>query len=212
MVAESLKPRIAIADSDKDSSSETSSSESADLTPRFGKNCSKTVMRKRAVPYIPRLDLTQATNNLHNPTNATVLKMPLRSAIRQNNTDLRDKDTTSRRTARRTDSARLISMTDCDDHLGLALASIDSTRSIIPRTKSRSKSGEFLQKEGGKFAQAGADGLVNLCGKNGKDAVTAAEAKSKDSLIYISEPGKELFLYMCQEKSSAKWYFLITSV
>lgn len=90
-------------------------------------------------------------------------------------------------------------MTDFHDHFGLALASTDTTRSIIPQTKSRLKSGESLQKQGGQFAKAGAGGIVYLCGKNGIDAATMAKIKSKNSIANQSEPGNELFLYVCHE-------------
>lgn len=166
-------------------SSSGSSSESADVTPRFGETCS--IRAKKYHPTIPRLDFSQ--------TKATPSenRKPLLSGMHNPH----ELETTSRRTWRSDNSARLISLTDTSNHIGSSRDS-ETANLVLPRIKRRAKINSGI---GSEFAVAdgkgndhekelvreeGPGGLVNLRGcitelgvknEEGEGAVVGQEGK-----------------------------------
>nr|PNR45698.1 hypothetical protein PHYPA_015469 [Physcomitrium patens] len=142
------------------SSDSSSSSRSASATPRFGLKSSEAIGRK-SPQLVPRLDLSQTIANPGaEPETGAGIKIKKLANVShefqqkpaQSHIDL---ENPSRRTSRRTDSARLISMTDADDHLG---NSADSARTLLLRIKRRAREGSCSAEVGGLVNEVGTSG------------------------------------------------------
>ena len=168
-----------------DSSSESSSScGSVNTTPRFGMKGSK-VVTKKSPPFVPRLDLSGTGAGVkveaREETSLAFRQKPPQPPCDQF-------ENPSRRTSRRTDSARLISLTDADDRFG---GSNDSARTMLSRIKRRAKGGSCGGEAGGPISVTSSGNHDNhVVKKPGLEevVVVADDLHREPSILEVVEP------------------------
>lgn len=130
-----------ISSAKSDSSSDSSrSSGSVNATPRFMSMKGSKAVTKKPPPFVPRLDLSKTgTGERATAREGLETSLTLKQLQQKPSQVQCDQfENPGRRTSRKTDSARLISLTDADVHFG---NNIDSARAMLSRIKRRAKGG-----------------------------------------------------------------------
>ncbi|KAG0583122.1 hypothetical protein KC19_3G111600 [Ceratodon purpureus] len=156
---------------------------------------------KKPPPFIPRLDLSGTVAGARPRTapglGPGVETSPLLSQLQQKPSQPKcdQFENPSRRTSRRTDSARLISLTDADDHFG---SSNDSARMMLSRIKRRAKGASCGGEAGGSTSEvdatSGVDNDNNVVKKPPEEEVVqgalviADDLRFEPSILEIVEP------------------------
>jgi hypothetical protein len=186
-----------------DSSSESSSScGSVNTTPRFGMKGSKAVTKK-SPPFVPRLDLSGTGAGVRvearEETSLAFRQKPPQPPCDQF-------ENPSRRTSRRTDSARLISLTDADDRFG---GSNDSARTMLSRIKRRAKGGSCGGEAGGPISvTSGGDNDNNnndkVVKKSDPEEVVAIadDLHREPSILEVVEPTTAMMMQSVPDSGS----------
>lgn len=129
--------------SKSDSSSNSSDShDSINATPHFGMEGSKAIMKKSHF-LVPRLDLSRTKVAVGLGTSVEMASTLGKIQQKSSHSPCEQFENPGRRTSRKIDSARLISMTNADDHFG---NNTESARMMLSRIKRRAKGASCSRK------------------------------------------------------------------